>query len=314
MIAGDQNAGAPRGGTQRGGAPRDAATVDGGIERLEIDANGMRFSARAAGPAKGRPVLLLHGFPQSSLSWQPVMRALAAAGYRAVAPDQRGYSAGARPGDVEAYRVSQLVSDVLAVADTMQMSRFDLVGHDWGGMIAWVAAARHPARVRSLSVVSTPHPAALAAALSAGDPDQTARSAYVHVFRRTSEPERMLLGEDGRGEGLRSMFSATGLDDTRAGEYVSMMQSPGVMTAALNWYRAMDPGEVEGLPPVVVPTLYVWSSGDAALGRKAAEGTAEFVAGRYHFVTLDGVSHWVPEEAPDELARLLLGHLASVGS
>jgi pimeloyl-ACP methyl ester carboxylesterase len=210
--------------------------------------------------------------------------------------------------------VSQLVSDVLALADTMQMGRFDLVGHDWGGMVAWVTAAQHPGVVRSLSVVSTPHPGALAAALSAGDPDQMARSAYVHDFRRPAEPERILLGEGGDGEGLRSMFAATGLDEAQAGEYVSLMQAPGAMTAALNWYRAMDPAEVEGLPPVVVPTLYVWSSGDAALGRKAAEGTAEFVAGRYQFAVLDGVSHWVPEEAPDELARLLLGHLGSVGA
>lgn len=320
MSGAERNSELPRGPahedgrTAGGAAASDAAGPDASVERLEIDANKMRFSARAAGPSKGRPVLLLHGFPQSSLSWLPVMRSLAGAGYRAVAPDQRGYSSGARPGDVEAYRVSQLVSDVLAIADTMQMRRFDLVGHDWGGMIAWVAAARHPGRIRSLSVVSTPHPGALAAALSAGDPDQTARSAYVHVFRQSAEPERMLLGEDGHGEGLRSMFTATGLDDRRAGEYVSLMQTPGAMTAALNWYRAMDPGEVEGLPPVVVPTLYVWSSGDAALGRKAAEGTAEFVAGRYHFVTLDGVSHWIPEEAPEELSRLLLGHLASVGS
>jgi pimeloyl-ACP methyl ester carboxylesterase len=291
-------------------APQDV----GGIERLEIEANGLRFTARAAGPARGRPVLLLHGFPQSSLSWQPVMRSLAAAGYRAVAPDQRGYSAGARPGDVAAYQVSQLVGDVLAIADTMQMGTFDLVGHDWGGMVGWVTAARHAGRVRSLTVVSTPHPGALAAALAAGDPDQTARSAYVHVFRRPAEPERLLLGEDGHGDGLRSMFTATGLDDERAGEYVSFFrQAPGAMTAALNWYRAMDPAEVDGLPPVVVPTLYVWSSGDAALGRRAAEATAEFVAGRYQFVVLEGVSHWVPEEAPEELSRLLLTHLDSVG-
>lgn len=296
------------------GGTSESAQAGRGIERLEIDANGMRFSARAAGPATGRPVVLLHGFPQSSASWQSVMLALAAAGYRAVAPDQRGYSAGARPRNVAAYRLSQLVSDVLAIAETMQMGRFDLVGHDWGGMVAWVAAARHPGVVRSLSVVSTPHPAALAAALSAGDPDQTARSAYVHIFRRAAEPERMLLGEDGGGDGLRSMFTATGLEGSRAGEYVSLMQAPGALTAALNWYRAMDPSDVEGLAPVVVPTLYVWSSGDAALGRKAAESTAEFVAGRYQFVVLDGISHWVPEEAPGELGRLLIGHLGSVGA
>jgi pimeloyl-ACP methyl ester carboxylesterase len=282
------------------------------VERLEIDANGLRFGARAAGPANGRPVLLLHGFPQSSLSWQPILPMLAGAGYRAVAPDQRGYSPGARPDALAAYKVSELVSDVLAIADTMQMSTFDLVGHDWGGMIAWVVAARHPDRVRNLAVVSTPHPGALAATLAANDADQVSRSAYVDVFRRESEPERLLLGDDGSGEGLRTLFAATGLAEDRAGEYVRTMREAGTMTAAINWYRAMDPAEVAGLPPVVVPTLYLWSTGDAALGRRAAEATAEWVAGRYQFTVLEGVSHWVPEEVPDELGRLLLAHFGSV--
>jgi pimeloyl-ACP methyl ester carboxylesterase len=282
------------------------------VERLEIDANGLRFSARAAGPANGRPVLLLHGFPQSSLSWQPVLVALGDAGYRAVAPDQRGYSPRARPEGLDAYRVSELVSDVLAIADTMQMSTFDLVGHDWGGMVSWVVAARHPDRVRTLAVVSTPHPGALAAALAANDADQVARSAYVEMFRRPAEPERLLLGEDGSAHGLQAMFAATGLGDEPAGEYVRSMREEGAMTAAVNWYRAMDPAEVDGLPPVVVPTLYVWSTGDAALGRRAAEATAEWVAGRYQFTVLDGVSHWVPEEVPEVLARQLLAHLGSI--
>lgn len=281
------------------------------VERFEVEANRLTFGARAAGPAAGRPVLLLHGFPQSSRSWQEVLRALAAAGYRAVAPDQRGYSTGARPPGVEAYGIAALVSDVLAIADALEMGSFDLVGHDWGGMLAWVVAARYPERVRSLAVVSTPHPGALAAALGAGDEDQLARSSPVGLFRRQDEPERVLLGDDGSGKGLAAMVSATGLPAAHAGGYVDHMREPGALTAALNWYRAMDPTEVEGLPPVVVPTLYVWSTGDAALGRRAAESTAEWVAGRYTFVVLDGVSHWVPEEAPAELGRLLLDHLAN---
>ena len=271
-----------------GGATPGGAQAGGGVERLEIDANGMRFSARAAGPANGRPVLLLHGFPQSSLSWLPVMHTLAAAGYRAVAPDQRGYSAGARPADVAAYRVSQLVSDVLALADTMQMGRFDLVGHDWGGMVAWVTAAQHPGVVRSLSVVSTPHPGALAAALSAGDPDQTARSAYVHVFRRPAEPERILLGEGGDGEGLRSMFAATGLDEAQAGEYVSLMQAPGAMTAALNWYRAIPFAAATPPSPVEVPSLFAWGARDRFVTRAAATSCGAWVRGPYRFVRHPG--------------------------
>jgi pimeloyl-ACP methyl ester carboxylesterase len=281
------------------------------IERLEIDANGFTFSARAAGPHDGRPLLLLHGFPETSWSWRVLLTQLGEAGYRAVAPDQRGYSPDARPTAISDYATPHLVDDVLAIADTMEMATFDLVGHDWGGMVSWVTAARHSDRVRSLCVVSTPHPEALRGALVGDDPDQVERSGYMEMFRRPDEPERLLLGEDGSGSGLRTLFESSGLDPTMADEYVAVLTEPGAMTAALNWYRAMRASDVDGLPPIVVPTLYVWSTGDPALGRVAAEATAEYVAGSYRFEVLDGVSHWVPEQAPDELGRLLLDHLAS---
>jgi pimeloyl-ACP methyl ester carboxylesterase len=282
------------------------------IERLEIDANGLTFTARACGHHDGRPVLLLHGFPETSWSWRTQLSALGDAGFRAVAPDQRGYSVGARPEGIDNYGMPHLVADVLAIADTMEMPAFDLVGHDWGGMVAWVVAARYPERVRSLSVVSTPHPEALRAALLGGNPDQTKRSGYMDLFRQPDAPEALLLGDDNSGSGLRSLFSASGLDAALADEYVRCLTVPGAMTAALNWYRAMNGVHVDGLPPIVMPTLYVWSTGDVALGRQAAEATAEFVAGRYKFVVLEGVSHWIPEEVPDELAALLLEHLATV--
>lgn len=282
------------------------------IERLEIDANGYTFTARAAGPHGGRPVLLLHGFPQSSWSWRDLLVRLGEAGYRAVAPDQRGYSAGARPAAVATYAVPHLVADVLGIADVMEMPTFDLVGHDWGGMLAWVLAGRHGERVRSLTVVSTPHPAALGAALASGESDQAERSGYIALFQRPEEPERILLGEDGRGDGLRTMFAATGLDPAAGEEYIAQLVQPGAMSAALNWYRAMAPADIGGLGPIAVPTLYVWSTGDQALGREAAEATAEWVAGRYTFEVLEGVSHWIPESAPDQLADHVLAHLASV--
>lgn len=281
------------------------------IERLEIDANDLTFSARAAGPHLGRPVLLLHGFPQTSWCWRPQLVLLGSAGYRAVAPDQRGYAAGARPPSVADYALPRLVADVLAIADTMQMPTFDLVGHDWGGMVAWVVASRHSDRVRSLTVVSTPHPQALRAApaqhgTSRGDPSE-----FGTLFQRPDEPEQLLLGSDGSGSGLRDLLVSNGLAPEMAGEYVATLAEPGALTAALNWYRAMSEADVSGLPPVVVPTLYIWSTGDLALGRAAAEATVEWVAGRYRFDVLEGVSHWVPEEAPEELGRLLLEHLSS---
>ena len=147
----------------------------GAIDRLEIEAGGFTFTGRACGPHEGRRVLLLHGFPQTSWAWRDELWALGQAGYRAVAPDLRGYCGGARPPDVADYATEHLLGDVMALADSMDMETFDLVGHDWGGMLGWITAARHPGRVRSLTVVSTPHPLALQRALLGGDPDQAAQ-------------------------------------------------------------------------------------------------------------------------------------------
>jgi pimeloyl-ACP methyl ester carboxylesterase len=142
-------------------APIHAAPGEPQIETIEIPAGGMVFSALAAGPRDGEPVLLLHGFPQTSHAYREAMRTLALAGFRAVAPDQRGYSPGARPESVEAYRISKLIGDVVAIADTLNMPRFHLVGHDWGGAAAWGVAGRHSDRILSLTVLSTPHHGAL---------------------------------------------------------------------------------------------------------------------------------------------------------
>jgi pimeloyl-ACP methyl ester carboxylesterase len=286
------------------------AAMSGAIDRLEIDANGLTFTARAAGPAEGRRVLLLHGFPQTSWSWRGQLSALAYAGYRAVAVDQRGYSVGARPKKVADYAMEHLVSDVLALADTMEMDTFDLVGHDWGGMVSWLVATRHAERVRSLSVVSTPHPLALQHSLLGADPAQVAWGESMEAFQQPEVPERLLLGDDGSGSGLASVLAESGLDEADARVYISVLAQPGAMTAALNWYRATGRSDLFDLRPVSVPTLYVWSSGDAAFGRMAAEATAECVAAAYRFEEFAGVSHWIPEMASEKLSQLLVEHLA----
>jgi pimeloyl-ACP methyl ester carboxylesterase len=280
------------------------------VETLEIAANGFRFSARAAGPGDGRGVLLLHGFPQTSYSWRRQISALAEQGYRAVAPDQRGYANGARPEDPDAYAPPHLVADALAMASALGMERFDLVGHDFGGMLAWLLGSRHPERVRSLTVVSTPHPAAFRTTRRGGDADQVAKSGYMDFFQRPDEPERFFLGDDGSGSGLRTLYETAGMEAGAVDEYLATFCQPGAMTAALNWYRAQRGEHFADLASVVVPTLYVWSSADAALGRVAAERTAGYVSGPFQFEVLDGVSHWVPEEAPEQLNALLLAHLA----
>ena len=266
------------------------------------------FTTRLAGPTDGEAVILLHGFPQTSLAWVAQLDALAGAGYRAVAFDQRGYSPGARPDDVEAYRTPSLVSDVLGVADSLGVERLHLVGHDWGGAVAWQVAGRHPERVRTLTVVSTPHPAAMGLALAGNlGGDQGQRSAYFEVFRAEGSENQFLAND---AAAFRMLFDVSGMPAGRGEPYIAALGTPAALGAALNWYRAADLSLIEGLGPIVSPTLYIWSTEDPALGREAAEATAQFVEGPYRFEVLEGVSHWVSEEAPDRLNALLLDHVA----
>jgi pimeloyl-ACP methyl ester carboxylesterase len=203
--------------------------------------------------------------------------------------------------------VPHLVADVLAVADDMGGHRFDLVGHDWGGIIAWAVAGGHPERVRTLAVASTPHPLAFGAAVRGElGGDQQAKSGYADFFR-TPEAEGFFLGNDAAA--LRGMYSA--LPAEAADDYVGVLSQPGAMTAALNYYRASRFQDLPDPGVIGCPTLYVWSTDDMALGREAAEATGSHVAGPYRFEILEGVSHWVPEEATADFSRLLLEHLAA---
>ena len=277
------------------------------LEQFDIEVGELTFSARAAGPVDGRLVLFLHGFPQTSWSWRNQLAALGDAGYRAVAPDQRGYSAGARPEGAEHYRMEHLVADVLAIADKLGGHRFDLVGHDWGGAVAWQFAGRYGTRLRSLTVVSTPHPKAFTSSLRDENADQSTRSGYMEFFQQPDVPEQMFLNDNAAG--LRGLFAASGLPESDAEEYVRVLTQPYAMTAALNWYRGASIGDVRNMGAVKTPTMYVWSTNDVALGREAAEATADHVEGPYRFEVLDGVSHWIAEEVPEQFNAMLLEHL-----
>ena len=266
---------------------------------------GLTFDVVDAGPPDGEAVLLLHGFPQTSWSWRAVWPALVEGGYRVLAPDQRGYSPGARPEETAAYAMPHLVGDALGVLDAAGVGRAHVVGHDWGAAVAWQLAARHPERVRTLTAVSVPHPRAFVEALRT-DPDQRERSAYMRLFAQDGVAEEALLG--GGQHRLAAFFEGDGgaSDVTHS---VELMRQPGVLTACLNWYRAQDLADIDSLPPVTVPTLHVWSDGDRALGRTGTELTAGYVDGPYRLEVLEGVSHWVPEQAADRLAAVLLEHV-----
>ncbi|MEO6988677.1 MAG: alpha/beta hydrolase [Aquihabitans sp.] len=280
------------------------------VAPLMLSVGPLNFDAWADGPLDGEPVLLLHGFPESARCWRHVQPLLAVAGYRSVAPDLRGYSPGARPVDVAEYTMSYLVGDVLALADQLGWDRFHLVGHDWGGAVAWQVAGRHPDRIRTLTAVSTPHPGAFTAAKKAGaspdGDDQAAKSDYMQVFRSDGAEELFLNDESAV---FRAVLEGSGLSAEDAEHYIARFDTVEALAGPLAWYRAADPADSQGMGPITVPTLYVWSTEDIALGRTAAELTGAQVDGPYTFEVLEGVSHWIPEMAADALGERLVSHL-----
>ncbi len=277
------------------------------IATTTLGARGLHFDVDLAGPVDGDLVVLLHGFPQTRHTWRAELEALAAAGYRACAPDQRGYSAGARPTGIEAYRYQEMVADTLAIAEALGQSRFHLVGHDWGGQIAWLTAARHADRVRSLAVISRPHPAAFVQAMR-DDGAQAGRSGHHAAFQRPEATDELLADD---AAGLRAIYSRWGVAAGDAAAYLATLRDRDTLDAAINWYRAVRDSRPlpQDAAAVTVPTLYVWGDADATVGRTAAEGTAAWVDAPYRFVAVPGIGHFVTDEAPQVFPPLLLEHL-----
>ena len=271
------------------------------------------FDVVTAGPPDGEPVLLLHGFPQSAGCWDAVIPALTAAGLRTVAPDQRGYSPGARPAGRAAYRLVELVADAAAVATAALaeagQTRVHVVGHDWGAVVAWALAGLRPELVRTVTGVSVPPLGAMAAALRT--PRQLLASSYIPFFAVPGLAERVFATGGGPfSPRLVRLLVSAGQSPERAERDAARLADPAALTAALNWYRAM-PLNRERIPAATAPALYVWSDRDTALTRAAAEQAARHVGGPFRYVELRGVSHWVPEDAPDALAALLVDHLVA---
>ncbi len=271
----------------------------------------MTFDAATCGVRGDPMVLMLHGFPQTSHTWRHQLAPLARAGYYAVAPDQRGYSAGARPEGPEHYTTQLLVADVLGMARELGYEKFHLVGHDWGGQLGWLLASKHREAVVSLTVLSRPHPSAFAAAMHS-DPAQSERSKHHRAFLDPKTAGLLLENDAGR---LRRAFADQGVAEVDVNAYLTVLLDKSALEGALNWYRAAGSRESAlvnpGAGPVSVPTLYIWGDADATVGRVAADGTAEHVAGPYRFEVLPGVGHFVTDQAGDKVTELLLDFLAT---
>ncbi|MGI8880572.1 MAG: alpha/beta fold hydrolase [Jatrophihabitans sp.] len=268
--------------------------------------DGFDFDVLDDGSLDGPVVIALHGFPQTSTSWEAVTPRLTAAGFRVLAPDQRGYSPRARPRESSAYRLDRLAGDVIALADAAGAETFHVLGHDWGGAVAWQLASRHADRVSTVSVASTPHPRAMVESMRG---KQFFKSWYMWAFQIPWLPERAVQARDGAL--LRRMMTSAGMNRTRVDEATALFAEPGAARGAINWYRAMRARGAPGPGRIRIPALYVWSDRDAALGRLAATRTEKWVTGPYRFEVLEGVSHWIPDDRPEELADLVLAHIAA---
>lgn len=263
----------------------------------------LEFPVSDTGPADGRVVVLLHGFPQDASTFDRVVPLLHARGLRTLVPLQRGYAASARPAHRWNYRLTDLVEDVLTLADAAGQPTVDVVGHDWGAIVGWALAARRPERLRTFTALSVPHPAAFVEALVRSD--QALRSTYIALFQAPVLPEVVLRRT------LRSTLTRSGLPVDDVDRYCAAMEG-GALTGALHWYRALLLGRPPAGPrPVTVPTSYVWGRRDFALGKVAALRTAAHVAGDYRFAALDA-GHWLPETRPAEVAAAILDRVGPV--
>jgi len=270
--------------------------------------DGLTFDVSDVGPDDGRVVIMLHGFPEDRHCWDQLGGTLAGAGYRVLAPDQRGYSPGAQPVGRRAYTLPLLAGDVLALADAAGTDQFDVVGHDWGAVLAWYLAGTHPDRIRSLTVLSVPHPQAFRDAMIRSS--QLLHSWYMLFFQLPRLPE-VALGRMGDRRFVAQLMRS-GLDEESARRYAVRAATPGAMTGPINWYRALPFAINAPTGPVNSPTLFVWGQGDRFVTRVAAERCAQHVIGPFLFVPLEDGTHWLPTGSAGEVAPVLLEHLAGV--
>jgi pimeloyl-ACP methyl ester carboxylesterase len=277
-----------------------------------VQANGLRFRAMVDGPPAGELFILLHGFPEGAESWTKQVDALAKAGFLAVAPDLRGYGLSDAPEGVDNYKMDHLVADVAAIIKDFGRSQAHVAGHDWGALVAWFFAGRHPEMTKTLTALSVAHPAALAEA-SRVDEEQREKSRYVSLFLIEGKAEHVLAAEG--YQRLRAMFALGPNPDAvpRAivEHFTRSLGRPGRLTAGLNYYRAnlgQGGGAWASLTrelKITTPTTLLWGDEDPALGRRAVEATAERVEGPFRLEILEGAGHWLQFERPDQVSDAL---------
>jgi pimeloyl-ACP methyl ester carboxylesterase len=250
----------------------------------------------------GRPVMLLHGFPDSGRLWRHQVPALAEAGFQVIVPDLRGYGRSGQPEAVEAYSLSRVARDVLAIMAGLEIPRAHVVGHDWGAALAWVLASRAAGSVDHMVALSAGSPVTFRRTL-----EQREKSWYMLLFQFPGIAERW-LSED-NWVNFRRWARHPDTD-----QVIAELEASGSLTPALNWYRANVPpeswlGPPVRFPPVQAPTMGVWSTGDGALTEVQMTDSAASVTGPWRYERLYGPGHWMQLDAPDRVNALLLDFL-----
>lgn len=273
----------------------------------ELEASGMTFRAREHG--EGVPVLLLHGFPETSRMWVALMERLAEEGFHCLAPDQRGYSPGARPAEASEYTYDLFAGDVFGLMDAMGWERAHLIGHDWGAAAGWAAVDVDPERALSWVPMAVPHIKAFGSAIRE-NADQQEKSRYILFFQQVGTAEDALSAND--YQALRNLYRDTHPAD-EIEEYIAVLSEEGALTAALNWYRGTlgiqpERGEGRDWGTVSTPTLHIWGRNDMAIGRDATLACRQYMTGPYELLELD-CGHWIVQEAFEETAGPIVAHL-----
>jgi pimeloyl-ACP methyl ester carboxylesterase len=268
------------------------------MSRVEVDGVGTEYQVTG----QGRPVVLLHGFPDSGRLWRHQVPALAGAGFQVIVPDLRGYGRSDKPEAVEAYSLAHLAADVMAVLADLRITRAHVVGHDWGAALAWLLGSLAPDSVDHLATLSVGFPVTFRRTL-----EQREKSWYMLLFQFPGIAERWLTADNWAN------FRAWSRHPD-AGQVIADLEADGSLTPALNWYRANVPPESwteppMQLPPVQAATMGIWSTGDIALTEVQMTDSAANVAGPWRYERLDGPGHWMQLEAPDQVNALLLDFL-----
>jgi pimeloyl-ACP methyl ester carboxylesterase len=290
---------------------KDETFVTPALEHATVPTNGLSLHVARTGPDGGTPVILLHGFPEPWFCWRHQIGPLAEAGCRVLAPDQRGYNTSDKPESVSAYALDVLSADVLGLIEASGWKSASLVGHDWGGIVAWWTALRHPERVDRLAILNAPHPVAFRRHIRT-HPSQLMKSWYVFYFQVPGLPEVGFRRRNWRSlcRALETTSRPGTFTEADLDRYRRAWSEPGAIRSMIHWYRAAvrhrpaPPSD----PRVHVPTLLIWGPNDRFLAPRLAEASLA-LCDQGHLEWMQGTTHWVQHEEPDRVNRLLVGFL-----